>query len=73
MKMKMMKKCFHFLYSNSTFRVLKMKIEYEFLNQLVDMAKRVGRVGFKLSQSGCGLGRVDQYFSHELFIYLFIC
>ena len=33
MKMKTLKKCFHFLYSNSTFRILKMKTEYKFLNQ----------------------------------------
>ena len=33
MKMNTMKKCFHFLYSNPTFWILKMKTEYKFLNQ----------------------------------------
>ena len=26
--------CFHFLYSNPSFRILKIKIEYKFLNQI---------------------------------------
>ena len=34
MKMKTLKRCFHFLYSNPTFRILKMKTEYKFLNQI---------------------------------------
>ena len=33
MKMKTLKKCFYFLYSNSTFRILKMTTKYKFLNQ----------------------------------------
>ena len=28
------KRCFHFLYSNPTFRILKMKTGYKFLNQI---------------------------------------
>ena len=59
---------------------------------LVDMAKRVGRVGSNGSQvkrvtgqkrvilsglksgsgqSGCGSGRVDPYFSHEIFYFFY--
>ena len=33
MKLKMLKMCFHFLYSNPTFRIQKMKTKYKFLNQ----------------------------------------
>ena len=33
MKMKTLKKCFHFLYSNPIFKILKMKTKYKFLNQ----------------------------------------
>ena len=33
MKIKMLNMCFHSLYSNITFRILKMKNEYKFLNQ----------------------------------------
>ena len=33
MKMNTMKKCFHFLYSNPTFWILKMNTEYKFLNK----------------------------------------
>ena len=28
------KRCFHFLYSNLTFKILKIKTEYKFLNQI---------------------------------------
>ena len=44
----------------------------------VDMAKRVGRVGFRSGQSGYGsngsqveLGRVDPYFSKKFFFFFF--
>ena len=33
MKMKILKMYFHFLHSNPTFRILKMKTKYKFLNQ----------------------------------------
>ena len=33
MKMKMLNRCFHFLYSNLTFKILKTKFKYKFLNQ----------------------------------------
>ena len=39
-------------------------IRSKLLNQL-DIAKRAGRVGFRLGQLGCRLGWVDLYISHE--------
>ena len=49
----------------------------------IDMAKRAGRVGFRLGQSGCGSngswvelgcesGRVDPYFSIFFFFFFFL-
>ena len=35
MKMKTLKMCFHFLYLNPTFSILKMKTKYKFLNQTI--------------------------------------
>ena len=35
----------------------------------LDMAKRAGRVRFRLGQLGYGSGRVDPYFSNELFFF----